>query len=108
MEEKVQGRKAKKTWEARGFRHIVKGTFGSYCERQGGTTEHVRLVYLDVMGSRQDENIPYTTLYLCRRERMRATCVEHVELLKAVGKVGLAAVLKGRRTEQTGNRSSKL
>ena len=33
---------------------------------------------------------------------MRATCVEHVELLKAVGRVGLAAVLKARsrRTEQ--------
>ena len=62
----------------------------------------MRLVYLDVMGRRQDENIPYTTLYLCRRERMRATCVEHVELLKAVGRVGLAAVLKSRsrRTEQ--------
>ena len=62
----------------------------------------MRLVYLDVMGSRQDENIPYTTLYPCRRERMRATCVEHVELLKSVGRVGLAAVLKARsrRTEQ--------
>ena len=57
----------------------------------------MRLVYLDVMGSRQDENIPYTTLYPCRREGMRATCVEHVELVKAVGRVGLAAVLKGRK-----------
>ena len=92
--ENVQGRKAQKDLGNPGFRHLVEGTFGSYCERQGGTTEHVRLVYLDVMGGRQDENIPYTTLYPCRRERMRATCVEHVELVKAVGRVGLAAVPK--------------
>ena len=59
-------------------------------------------MYLDVMGSRQDENIPYTTLYPCRKERVRVTCVEHAKLLKAVGRVGLAAVLKSRsrRTEQ--------
>ena len=69
----------------------------------------MRLVYLDVMGSRQDENIPYTTLYPCRRERMRATCVEHVELVKAVGRVGLAAVLKrAEGQKQAGKRRSKL
>ena len=68
----------------------------------------MRLVYLDVMGSRQDENIPYTTLYPCRREGMRATCVEHVELVKAVGRVGLAAVLKGRRTETSRKESLKI
>ena len=68
----------------------------------------MRLVYLDVMGSRQDENIPYTTLYPCRREGMRATCVEHVELVKAVGRVGLAAVLKGRRTETSRKKKLKI
>ena len=104
----MQGRKAKTDLGNPGFRHLVRGTFGSYCERQGGTTEHVRLVYLDVMGGRQDENIPYTTLYPCRREGMRATCVEHVELVKAVGRVGLAAVLKGRRTETSRKKKLKI
>ena len=33
-----------------GFRHIVKGTFGSECEPRGATTGHVGLVYLDVKG----------------------------------------------------------
>ena len=65
-------------------------------------------MYLDVMGSRRDENIPYTTLYPCRRERVRATCVEHVELVKAVGRVGLAAVLKGRRTETSRKKKLKI
>ena len=53
-------------------------------------------------------NIPYTTLYPRRREGMRATCVEHVELVKAVGRVGLAAVLKGRRTETSRRKKLKI
>ena len=38
---------------------------------------------------------------------MRVTCVEHVDLLKAVGRVGLAAILKARnrRTEQADKRT---
>ena len=39
---------------------------------------------------------------------MRATCVEHVELVKAVGRVGLAAVLKGRRTETSRKKKLKI
>ena len=65
-------------------------------------------MYLDVMGCRQDESIPYTKLYPCRREKVRATCVEHVELVKAVGRVGLAAVLKGRRTETSRKKKLKI
>ena len=60
---------------------------------------------MGVVGMR---NVPYTTLYPCRREKVRVTRVEHVELLKAVGKVGLAAILKARsrRTEQADKKRS--
>ena len=60
----------------------------------GSDDRTVEVLYLDIRERRRDKNIPHTTQYPCRRETARMTCVEDVELHKAVGGVGSPASVR--------------
>ena len=95
-----------------GFRHTVKGTFGSEWEPREATT---RTYGVSIPGRQGRDvvirNIPYTTQYPCRREKARVMCVEHANLLQDADGVRFASHFKARNRRQnkqtkTGKRNS--
>ena len=84
-----------------GFRHIVKGTFGRECEPR----ERQRTCGVSIPGRQGRDvlrkNIPYTTQYPCREEKVRVMRVEHADHQQDAGGVRCAAFLKTRTEDRT-------